>query len=608
MCGINAITGLMENASRGTVHEMNRALEHRGPDHEGIFSDDFIALGHRRLSIIDLSESGNQPLRNSEGNVWLIFNGEIYNYRELRKELHSYPYRSDADSEVVLAAYEKWSINCLEHLDGMFAFVLYDSKTKKVFGARDRLGVKPLYWAKHKTGYIFSSEIRAITASGLVQPKINKAVAGNYLKYQSVFSPDTFLENIFQLKPGKFFIYTQNDFEIKEYWKIENYRRDLRPDPYEAAVKQTRELFFRSVEKRLISDVPFGAFLSGGIDSASVVAAMSSFIDNVQTFTISFEEDEFSEARYAKIVSDKFKTRHHEILLKQCDFLDLIPEAMDAMDHPTADGINTYIISRKTKESGIKMALSGIGSDEWFGGYPIFSRLNRANHNYFLFKTPLLIRKTLALILELRHKRSNKKLAQVLRMSKPDLSSIFETGRQLFLDKEIELLLGELPGIYEPVITRSTLYSSISMAEWETYLEPVLLADTDQMSMATGLEVRDPFLDHNLVKYVLALPDEYKNKRPKQLFIDAMKDLLPQEIINRKKMGFVLPWKTWIHNELKGIVLHEKEYLLDSGLFNKDALRDIYSKFEKKDQSVSWLMIWSLTSLSHWMRKNNVMI
>jgi asparagine synthase (glutamine-hydrolysing) len=608
MCGVNAITGLNENESRAIVHGMNDTLAHRGPDHEGIFSDDFIALGHRRLSIIDLSECGNQPLRNAEGNVLLIFNGELYNYRELKNELTDYEYRSATDSEVVLAAYERWSFNCLEHLDGMFAFLIYDARSKKVFGARDRFGVKPLYWAQHKTGYIFSSEIRSILSTGLVNAEISRNAVGNFLKYQSVFPPDTMIDGIHKLGPGKYFIYTQNDFTIKEYWKIENYRLELKPDTYPEAVKKTRDLFFSAVEKRLVSDVPFGAFLSGGIDSAAVVAAMSSTLNEIQTFNITFTETGFGEAEYARLVAKKFRTRHHEILLKPAEFLQLIPSALDAMDHPTADGINTYIISQTTRKAGIKMALSGIGGDEWLGGYPIFRRLEQANNYHYLLNTPLPLRKLVAAILDIQQTRASKKMAQVLRSPKLSLSDIFHGSIELFLDKEINALLGAAPPDHDTLIMRKAIFSSISIAEWRTYLEPVLLADTDQMSMATGLEVRDPFLDHNLVKYVLGLPDHYKNKRPKQLLTDAMEGLIPAEIVHRKKMGFVLPWKIWIHHELKDIVMQEKNHLLDAGLLHPDALRSLYSKFERKDASVTWLMIWSLTSLSHWMRKNNVRV
>ena len=377
MCGINGVFQFSGyNRGEGVIDQMNQALAHRGPDAEGVHRDKFVQLGHRRLSIIDVDERSNQPFTSNDGKWVMVFNGEIYNYKSIKAQLTDYDFKTDSDTEVVLAAYIKWGDKCLRAFNGMFSFAIWNLEQKSLFIARDRLGIKPLYYVLTDEEIIFSSSVRSILSSGLVHKKLREDSVVDYLRFQTVQAPYTLIEGIFHLMPGQQLSINEDEgIKFKNYWKItEDFQHSK--DDLPTTQKKVRDLVSESVEKRLVADVPFGAFLSGGIDSSIIVGLMSEVHDKkVDTFSVTFKEDKFSEGVYAQEVATKFKTNHHEIELGANEFRDLIPEALSFMDHPSGDGPNTYVVSKKTHEAGIKMALSGLGGDELFGGYSVFNQI-----------------------------------------------------------------------------------------------------------------------------------------------------------------------------------------------------------------------------------------
>ncbi|HEU4717403.1 MAG TPA: asparagine synthase (glutamine-hydrolyzing) [Bacteroidia bacterium] len=639
MCGINGIfdcNGGKENY-REHVKRMNASLAHRGPDDEGIFSEEGITLGHRRLSIIDLSPGGHQPMQYEHAGkkYTLIFNGELYNFRELKTGLsgEGFRFRTHSDTEVVLAAYAKWGTKCLDSFNGMFAFAIWSHSERTLFIARDRLGIKPLYFTiKDDRTIIFSSEVRALLASGLTERKIYGRGLDDFLHYQTVHCPASIVANVTMLKPGCFLLAGKEDTFYEEgekrgpaiqsasWWPALVPRE--KPVTYAEACTTVRKLLREAVECRLVSDVPFGAFLSGGIDSGAIVALMSEVATaKVKTFSVTFDDSEFSEAVYARMIAKKFGTEHHEIKLSPDDFLHELPAALDAMDHPSGDGPNTFVVSKATKEAGITMALSGLGGDELFGGYEIFKRMVALEKRKWLWSLPLFSRKITGNFRKMMKPGvSSDKIAALMEMSSYDFYNAFMISRQVLSGGQIALITNgwktgsPAPGKMAADATRSWHFDSpgqvlsrISVAEIGTYMQNVLLRDTDQMSMAHALEVRVPFLDYRLVEYVLSLPDEIKYPHtPKKLLVDSLGDLLPPEIVNRPKMGFTFPWKKWMKNELKSFCAERLEDLGKREPFDPEGISRLWNSFLRDDPRVTWSRIWPLVVLSHWLTKNGI--
>ena len=620
MCGITGIYGMSSGQSSSSIRLMNNAISHRGPDDEGYYVDEQVALGHRRLAIIDLSPAGHQPMHSNDGNLEIAFNGEIYNFNDVKKLLTGYAFKSGSDTEVILAAYQQWGKDCLHHLNGMFAFAIWDKAKQELFIARDRLGIKPVYYFSKDKMFLFSSEIRALLQSGIVPRKINRRVIHEYFTYQTIHAPETFINNVFMLMPGHCMTINTSGINIERYWHIvENTDFSSSGKSYREVCEDINKLFFDAVNRRLISDVPFGAFLSGGIDSSAVVGAMSRIHSQpVKTFTIAFDESDFSEAKFAKLIADKFKTDHHEFLLKPEDFLNQLPEAMNALDHPSGDGPNSYIVSKITRQAGVTMALSGLGGDELFAGYPVFKRTELLYQKSWLWKLPLPLRQLLGkLITALKKDTASIKLQQLLLSPDASLQYSFPVSRQISNAQQLSLFIEEkfngIDAVKEIIkeLNKSSaglpLFSQVSAAEISSYMQNVLLRDTDQMSMAVALEVRVPFLDYKLVEYVMGVNDEYKNPvYPKKLLVDSLGDLLPDEVVHRKKMGFVFPWERWLKKELHAFCGDRIYALADRGFMNKEALTDRWQSFNEGKPGVRWLDIWLCVVLEHWLEKNNI--
>lgn len=622
MCGISGIYGISDNgAAKAMVTKMNDRIAHRGPDDYGYYVNENIALGHRRLAILDLSPAGHQPMFSNDGRYAIVFNGEIYNFLEIKPLIQDYAFKTRSDTEVIIAAYEKWGAECLHHFNGMFAFAIWDNVKKELFIARDRLGIKPLYYYYHDGQLLFASEVRALLDSGIIKRKINKEALADYFTYQTVHSPATMIEGINMLMPGHHLTINANGMNINKFWSPkDNYSKDAQSKSYTEVCKDINRLLSESVERRLISDVPFGAFLSGGIDSSAVVGLMSKVQKQpVKTFTIAFDEAEFSEAKYARQISKLFHTDHHEFLLKPADFLNDLPAAMSALDHPSGDGPNSYIVSRITRQNGITMALSGLGGDELFAGYPIFKRTLQLEEQKWMWSIPMSVRKMAGRFYKsVKPGIASGKLLQLLSLEEIKLQDTFPIARQVINPASLNTLLrlqsvpeDKVNGILKHELNGSSgslpMLSQVSIAEITTYMQNVLLRDTDQMSMAVALEVRVPFLDYKLVEYVLGVPDKFKEPIfPKKLLVDSLEGLLPDEIVHRKKMGFVFPWNVWLKNELRDMCEGHIRSLAKRPFINGDFLNLQWNRFLSGTNNVRWLDMWLCVVLEDWMEKNAI--
>ena len=593
-------------------------MAHRGPDATGYFSEGPVCLGHLRLSIIDLSAAANQPFTDSSGRYQLIFNGEIYNYRSVRGQLGDYPFRTSSDTEVILAAFLKWGPACLEPLRGFFAFAIWDRQEKELFIARDRMGVKPLYYYSDGERLIFASELRAILATDLTPRKLDPAALVEYFTYQSVSYPYSMIKDIHQLEAGSWMRTKKGSLEKVVYWDVTAAKTDFDFSDKGRVQERIRGLMLQSIERRLVSDVPVGAFLSGGIDSSAVVGLMAEAGGvRPNTFTIAFDEEEYDESAYANIVAKKFNAIHTPILLRPTVFLDELKNALDAMDTPSGDGINTYVVSKAIRQKGVTVALSGAGGDELFAGYPFFQTYLQLQMRKGLWKVPAGLRKALAgLRYGARPQGKKEKLSQLLQLPGVSIDQVYPIFRQILSPR----LLSELTNL-QPAITavqadlaakktnldRLPLLSQVSAAEYLGYTQHTLLKDTDQMSMAVSLEVREPFFDQDLVEFVLAIPDALKKPvYPKSLLVESLKPMLPDEIVFRKKQGFLFPWNTWLKNELRSFGDTHIANMAQRPFIAGANLLDYWKRFLAGDPNTRWAELWLFIVLDCWLEKNEI--
>lgn len=645
MCGIAGLirTGreseLPENVALAAVSRMVDVLRHRGPDGSGLqqvtaFGDAAgarsveVVLGHTRLAILDLSAAGQQPMTSSEGDLHITFNGEIYNFEQLRHELGPDGWRSHSDTEVILRAYARWGTACVHHLRGMFAFALWDGRRQELFLARDRLGIKPLYYyAPAARGHlVFASEVRALIASGLVPRQLDRVGLSQYLAYQSLPAPRTLIEGVTAVPPGSWIVVSANGRLIQErYWDLlDNASTAAEDTGREDGLKTVSDLLHESVALHLVSDVPVAAFLSGGIDSSAVVALMRECGRVPRTFSVGFTEQKYDETPHARIVAARFQTEHTEVVLSESELLDQLPAALAAMDQPTGDGVNTYVVARAVRDAGIKVALSGLGGDELFAGYPSFRRLQRTAPLFAAWgRSPRRLRVLAAQgVQALGHSSIAASKSAALLASDGRLASLYPPLREVLSPQQRRALLtpewalpaDRLPDPYVPLLEaafvdqrRDKLLSCISYAEARTYMHDVLLRDTDQMSMAHGLEVRVPLLDHALMEYVMGLPDAHKqpNGTPKRLLVESLGGLLPESIVRRPKQGFTFPFELWMRGELRVFCAERlgPRGLGARGIFRQEALGLLWQSFVDGRPDVSWSRVWHLVVLEDWLRR-----
>lgn len=594
MCGIAGYWGSNISADiEKKVAKMQAALKHRGPDDSGIQTIDKVCMAHTRLSILDLSNKGNQPMWNNTKDVVLVLNGEIYNYKNLKSKLSAYPYKSDTDTEVVLAAYEKWGTQFLEHIDGMFALALYDHKNNVKIIARDRFGKKPFYYVNSEGNFWFSSEIRSLLKSNCVRPLLNKDVLGYYLQYQTVHYPETIIKNVLQLAPGSAMVFKGNEVNQYQYAKEEKSINFKESDTLNS-------IFEESVQKRLMSDVPLALSLSAGIDSNLILAAASKH-QKINTFTIGFKEKEFDESQLAEKSSKHFGAHFHKVILDPNDFLQSLQPALSSMDHPSGDGPNTYTICKEIKKAGYTVALSGLGGDELFLGYPHHQVYDRMRKNVAFKLMP-------KQILSLGNKvLKNRKLDKLydLKSSINNPTSAISSFRSNYNKK---LLMKDFGLEFKEYSKNSISHGAereVSDIEMSCYMHDILLRDADQMSMAHSVELRNPFLDRKLVQFTQQ--NTLQNlASPKKALYEALGSLLPDYILNKKKSGFTFPWDSWMRNQLHSFCELAMKELEEMKIFKAGSIDMLWKAFEEGSKQYTWSRVWPLVCLSYWIKENNI--
>src|SRR5271169_1834181 len=643
MCGICGVIGIQRSElAEEITRRMMGALSHRGPDEDGILMAPSAALGMRRLSIIDLA-GGHQPVFNETRNVAVVFNGEIYNFLQLRKALEGrgHAFQTHSDTEVIVHAYEEWGEQCLRELRGMFAIAIWDARSSgtsgeaarraRIFLARDRMGIKPLYYAAAGGALLFSSEVRSLLASGRLQPRLSADSLEAYLTFGSVAEPSTLVEGVFSVPPGHCLVFSAEAPPAKpspqSYWVYSDaVLSQERPKPknIQQAAKQLRPLLEETVREHLIADVPLGVFLSSGLDSTSLVALASRFQSDLHTFTVIFPEQRFSEAKISRETAKYFKTRHQEILLSPDTLVAQLDDAVNSLDQPTMDGLNTYFVSRAARQGSLKVALSGLGSDEIFGGYSTFVSTPRAAFVAGLGRwiPGPLRRLTAGAAVRIASGDAVRKAAAAWR-SPRDFPHAYYFTRLLFTPTRVRRLLApyfesaeysrdrEYPWRARMRETtrqagRLDSFTSVSCFELQSYMVNTLLRDTDAASMANSLEVRVPFLDHRLVEFVGRLPRsaKYTSEVPKSLLVEALSDLLPDDVVGQTKRTFTLPWDVWLRGPL-GVRLSQELSNLTPPLrryLNPRAVRGAWQNFVIGQ--TNWSRPWSLYVLNEWVRRH----
>jgi len=622
MCGICGVVrrdgGLADAAA---LRRMAAALAHRGPDDEGVEVRGSAGLGHRRLSIIDLSPDGHQPMGNEDGSVRIVFNGEIYNFRELRAglEARGHRFRSRSDTEVIVHLYEELGTDCLARLRGMFAFAIWDEPRRRLFLARDRVGKKPLYYADTPARFLFGSEIKAILAAGGVERRPDLQALSHYLTYQYVPSPWTAFAGIRRLPPAHYLLLEDDRVRIERYWRLP-YLPKLQA-PEEELAEELRWRLRAAVRLRLVSDVPLGAFLSGGVDSSIVVGIMSQLMDRpVETFSIGFEDRSYNELRYARIAASSFKTSSHEFEVRYEHIPDILPRVVHHFDEPFADSsaIPTYYISEIARRY-VTVALSGDAGDEIFAGYRRY--LARRLASYYN-RLPRSLRKSLV---ERTVKRLPEpatyyghSLRKKVRLFVDYASQVEEEPhiswtpffspieKEKLYSSELKSHLGERRSYLEEFFEQAGSEDEVSQMMWVdlmTYLPDDILTKVDRMSMAVSLEARNPLLDHRLVEFMASVPVSLKLKgfSSKYLLKRAVEDLLPTEIMQRKKQGFVVPLASWFRKELKEFTY--QALLRDAGTdyLNKEYIKTIVNE-HGSGRSDHSQQIFALLSFHLWNR------
>lgn len=628
MCGINGIAYSSRSGRRveaSLLTRMRDVITHRGPDDEGIFIDGAVGLGHRRLSIVDV-KSGHQPMTNEDDTLHITYNGEIYNHADFREQLEArgHAYKTHCDTETILHLYEEHGPACVEHLRGMFAFAIWDQRRRELFIARDRLGVKPLYYFHADDGSLFfGSEIKSVLAANAIKPELNFEALPDYLANHATSGEETLFIGIKRLLPGHTLVWHDGRVEIRRYWDV-SFVKDDQPNRSDRDyIAEWSELFRRAVRLRLMADVPLGMFLSGGIDSSAIAAVMSGMVSEpIKTFSVAFKEREANELEYARLVSDAYKTNHHEVVVSPEDFFGALPKLVWHEDEPLAhpSSVALYFVSALAAKH-VKVVLTGEGSDELLAGYARYRKtiynlaLGARYHGSMPAGIRNLIRNRidgLPVASKLRQK-----LVRTFLSLQPDIESIYFDNFSVFSrSRQAQLLTPNTrarAGAVDPYAgVRSLLEQTdakspldrLLYADIKTYLHELLMKQ-DQMSMAASIESRVPFLDHKLVEFTSSLPERLKLRgwTTKYVLRESMKGVLPEAILSRPKMGFPVPVGKWFREQYHTVV---DEYVLggrslERGYFDENYLRTLVARHDAGEDHSERL--WALVNFEMWQRQ-----
>jgi len=627
MCGITGVFTYTESSESfvSSVEKATLTLRLRGPDTQNIKSFPHAVLGHARLSIIDVSDAASQPFTDTSGRYTIVFNGEFYNFKDYYNELQNdgVRFHSQSDTEVLLYLYIKYKENCLEKINGFFAFAVYDALENEIFLARDRFGIKPLLYSNDNQGFMFASEMKALLQMP-IDKSLNQISLSSYLHLNYIPQPETIFKSVKMLKAGTWMRLNQHRIIKNEYYyKIASQSLDYQISDYESAKIRLQELLEASVVRRLIADVPLGAFLSGGIDSSVICGLASRHVHQLQTFSIGYaDEPFFDETHYAEKVAAKFNTKHTVFKLTNNDLYNHLFDVLDYTDIPFADSsaLAVNILCKHTKKH-VTVALSGDGADEMFAGY------NKHKAEYLLQNSGLKIQLALGLhpLLSVLPKGRNgliyNKIRQLVRFAEGAKLS----GKERYLrwcgytrGDEVARLLLKPPSIDDFQTNLNTLTACISNErqsisnvlrnDMELVLQSDMLVKVDMMSMANSLEVRVPFLDYTLVDFVFNLPDEMKinAKMGKRILQDSYKDFLPEELYRRPKKGFEVPMLSFLRNGLRSLMTEElfrKDFIEEQGIFNYSAIADLLKKMDSGNPEDVHARLWGLLVFQYWWKK-----
>jgi len=628
MCGINGIavsSKSVDTIDRARLERMRDVITHRGPDDEGLFIDANVGLGHRRLSIVDVA-AGHQPMTNEDGSLHITYNGEIYNHTDFRAELEAkgHVYQTHCDTETILHLYEEHGEKCVEYLRGMFAFAIWDQRRKELFIARDRLGVKPLYYIHTEDGSLyFGSEIKTLLKAGAVKPEINYHALPDYLANHSPSGEETLFRGVKRLLPGHTLVWSDGKVRIRRYWDVSfAEREEARSD--KDYIAEWYELFRTAVRLRLMADVPLGMFLSGGIDSSAIAAVMSSLVDEpIKTFSVAFAEREANELEYARLVANTFKTSHHEIVVSPEDFFGALPKLVWHEDEPLAhpSSVALYFVSYLASQH-VKVVLTGEGSDELLAGYARYRKtiLNLGLGQRYHSLTPEFLQKGVRAGIEgmPSSSRLRQKLSRTFLTVPPDIESIYFDNFAVFPRRmQTELLsldTRERIGSIDPHAVAGKAFRQtdatstlerLLYADIKTYLHELLMKQ-DQMSMATSVESRVPFLDHKLVEFTCRLPERLKLRggTTKYILRESMKGVLPDAILSRSKMGFPVPIGAWFRGAYRSVI---DEYVLSEramarDIFDPAFVRQLVTRHQTGGENHSE-RLWALVNFEIWQRQ-----
>lgn len=603
MCGIVGIYNLSQQKpiDAGLLKRMNQRLIHRGPDEEGFYVNGSVGLAMRRLSIIDL-QTGHQPMQNEDGSLVVVFNGEIYNYQEIKKDLEAkgHVFRTHSDTEVIVHAYEEYGHDCVLKFNGMFAIALWDKKKEHLLIFRDRLGEKPLYYIWKDGAFYFSSEIKSFLELQVMSRAIDPLALYDFISLRYVPGPRTIFKDVKKLSPGCMLVVEKNGLRISSYWRLPARRRAARLMDEEGLTDEFLSLFADSVKLRMVSDVPLGAFLSGGLDSSSVVAFMAKALSRpVETFSVGFQgHGHFDELPFSKIVARHFRTNHHEIMVTP-EIANVLPKIIWHLDEPLADPavMPTYYLAKVTREF-VKVALSGEGADELFLGYEkyvldeMIRRINRWRISGLI--SPFI---------------GKKRISKLMRMPE---GKRWQEWDKTIEDHEKGLLFGEYfsgetSSVFDEFALNEKAGSRDSMIDFDikVWLPDDLLMKVDKMSMAWSLESRVPFLDHRLVEFAYCLPYSLKIRgwQQKYLFRKSMGRILPPEIQRRKKHGFSVPIELWLKQDLREMM---RDLLLNSsaakqGIWNQAYIETLVGDF-LSGKRTNGRLIWNIFIFELWYR------
>lgn len=618
MCGISGIcatTPLPQPNLETQLENMARLMFHRGPDDGGhwVAPSRRCGLANRRLAIIDLSPAGHMPMTYGD-HLGITYNGEIYNFADVRAELVrvGHTFQSNGDTEVILHAYKEWGKECVSRLRGMFALAIWDDQKHTLFLARDRLGIKPVYYTVENNHFYFASELTALGGAAVSRDKVDPTAVVAYLHLGAVPNPLTIYQDVIALPPGYHLTWTSGHITLERYWDIPH---DVQLADHWEAVDKIGAVLAEAVKIRMVADVPLGAFLSGGLDSSSVVALMRrNSNDTIRTCSITFNEDAYNEGSFAKQVAQAFETDHQERLITGQDVVTELDNIIAHMDQPTIDGVNTYFVSKVARETGLRVALSGLGGDELFAGYPstfmgVPSLYNALRAVHQIPGVAYIARAGLA-FMPSRWERLSEAL-----VGEPSRASSYLTRRGVMSAGQIRHLLQPdvyIKSTFDPVeyIRCASPHSDldffywVSQAELRTYTHNQLLRDTDVMSMAHSLEVRVPLLDHKLVETIHSLPANYHRSKGinKNLLRMVLRDRLPAEILNRRdKQGFTFPFARWMLKDLKTTVQDALSpyQIASTGVLDAQMVQTIQTQFE--NGKLHWSRLWSLAVLNLWL-------